>query len=931
MFRFVIRWVAMLLLLALQAKALPLGILVREQADGDCCSERLEFAMDGAAFCWQRRDPFAVKVHEIGGKLQVEVGGETRWVLSPNGEKWIDQDQRSWVRRESLVKTGPSWTKLRVRVVDQEKKALNEFGYRYRIKGKDGNWDPMLVRALRGKDGAIEIEAPAECRIFLTIEHPDFPRGYGEESELERKDGSAELAAEFQRGRTVHGTVLDDATGSPLAGAVVAPLMFTPPLFTEDDGRSRVTGADGVFELRGVKFSFSVSHREFLKETIYLKDEDSGKPHEVRLKTGIEIVGVVIDSEKKPLPGVTVDDGSGKSATTGDDGRFILKGLQKWAGGSWSLKFRKEGFDDFRFHEKEIGPEGLSITMQSLPVLHGRVVRADGGPVGKFQIICGPGANPAEYECVKAEVKDAEGRFAISPESLPEEGNNWWLGIRAADAAPWDGVVTQAALTSGDFQIVLKNGAALSGTLALPDTATGPIAVVLEPTDRTPAETMMVVRHPGKALATRSREMKRGEALRIPHLRAGNYQLTISCAGATPLVRPVVIGSDDVALGELQLSGTGSISGVANEPFQKGKIWRFADGAIYLERRGREQPEPFLKFKTGADGRFQVAGVPIGSVTVMFEYHASADIIDALVRKARVVEGIDTEVRFEGENGAWRQPLRLLFDGKEGIPDYQGIREVENVTDRAPMFRFEMTALGSGPMSGMDSEEWSADEKSGPVIADLSPGKWRIRVFDWLGSRGFDEGLRAETTADVGEKREPVTLLLGSKTLSGRITASRETKRLVQVIAVAKSSGRAFFSRCDDDGDFVVRFLPQDEYLVHAHDDDGGWCDLGRFPLDGALVDCGEHELLAGGNAEGKLGPDQLDRVDSIRISATAPDGVEIPVDGIGKDGSFRFGNLRPGKWTIIARNEGKEVLRRAVEIRPGKTAALKPGIHRTE
>ena len=925
MIPFAIRCVTMVALLMIRAGAIPPGILVREEAAEDCCSGRLEITSDGEAFSLKGRDPEAGTVHDVGGKLQVEMAGKTRWVLSPDGSDWIDQDKRRWVPRESLVKTDLSWTTVRIQVVDQDKRSVEEFGYEYRIEGKDGRWDPMLVRPLQGKAGWIEIKAPEECSIALSIEHPDFTRGYGTGSELDRKQGSAELVAEFKRGRTIRGKVVDEATGKPLTGAVVSPLVFTPPHFSADAGRSQVTGADGAFALRGVDSSFAVSHPDFLKQEIFLKEKDGEKPHEVRMKKGITIRGIVSDLANKALAGVEVNDGSGKTTVTGEDGRFVLNGLRQWSDNGWWLEFYRDGYNEVHFQKKKIEREGVVIKLVPLPELRGRVVLADGTPARKYRIVCGPGAIPSGYQCVKAEVDDNEGRFVIRPEELPEKGDDYWLGIRTEGAAPWDGVVSLANLKSGDLRIVLKDGAALSATLALPATAQEPIKARLEPTDRLIVESFMVSTHPGKELASYSIPMKRGETLRIPHLRTGNYQLRITSKGATPLVRPVVMGSEDVALGELRLDGTGSISGVVNEPYEKGKAWRFADGQIFVAAFGSRSDGPYLKFKTDVAGKFRVDGVPVGMVTVAFSFKASADMFDSLSREARVTEGKDTEVRFEGDGGAWAQPLRLLFDGKEGIPVYKGIRKVGNVTDRKPMFIFEATALDSGPVSGMRSTEWSADEKSGPAIADLSPGRWRIRVFDWLGSRGFNEGWKAEAVADVGGKRAPIAFELGSKTLSGKVAASRETKRLVQMIAVAKSNGRAFLSRCDDEGDFVIRYLPQDEYLVHAHDDKGGWCDLGRFHLDKATVDCGVHALRDGGHAEGKLANGLLSRLDEIQISARAPDGLEIPVDEVQKDGSYRFGHLRPGKWTFVTRLDEKEISRSPAEIQKAHTVRLNP------
>ena len=272
---FALRWVvvaALLIVPIAHAGTPPAGILIREKGKDDCCATRLELTAEGQAFCLESRDPVPGTVTEVDGKLQVEMGGKIRWTLAPEGNGWVDQEKQHWVPRESVVKIDPSWTVVRIRVVDQNKKPLEAFGYEYAIGGKDGDWDSMLVRPLPGKGGVVELKAPSECKITLSIDHPDFNRGYGSGSELDRKKGVATLVAKFNRGHTIRGKVVNDATGKPLTGATVSPLIFTPPGFSKDPGRSAVTGTSGTFELRGVESSFAVNHPDFLDQEIYLDE-----------------------------------------------------------------------------------------------------------------------------------------------------------------------------------------------------------------------------------------------------------------------------------------------------------------------------------------------------------------------------------------------------------------------------------------------------------------------------------------------------------------------------------------------------------------------------------------------------------------------------------------------------------------------------------
>ena len=919
------RRVAMLtwLLVAVAGAVGPAGVLVLVRKNGDY-SARLELTGGAEAFLWRQGRQIRGLVNQQEGTLRLKFPGTADAVeltLSPQGDAWTDQNQDRWVQREQLLKADPSWTPVRIRVVDQNQKSVDGFAYRYEIEGNHGDWDPLLVQSLRSKTGRIELLAPAECRIELKIEHPDCIRGYGTNAKLERKKGQETLTAKVERGREVTGKVVADFTGKPVTGAIVSPLIFTPPGLSRDRERSLVSGGDGVFKLRGVGMAFVVTHADYLTEEVYLEEKQAGAPREVRLKAGAMVRGTVRDAAGLALAGVEVSDGSGKSTVTIEDGGFVLRGLRKWSGDQWRLEFSKKGFNEQSFRGQELPPDGLDIQLVPLPELCGRVVMPDGTPAKKYRIACGPGANPPGYACVRLEVADEAGKFAVEPKSLPEGGSDYWIGVRAEGAAPWEGMVALAALSAGDFRIALKEGRTLTARLALPASVKGPAEVTLEAVDRQPEDHFLVTSHPGAELSRCVVALDQGGELRFPNLRAGSYRLDIRCEGTTPVSRLVTIGSENLDLGELRLGGTGSIFGVARQPHDPRTVWRFATGEICIAGIGADSDKAYLKFKTDAEGRFRVAGVPAGRVTVSFPYFATADIMESMTREAWVVEGKETEIRFEGIGGAWTQPLRLLFDGSEVVPAYAGARKVENVTTRAPMFRFEVSPLGTGPVSGMGSTEWSADEKAGPAIPDLAPGRWRIRVYDWLGSRGFDEGLRAATIAEVGAQRQPVTVELGGKTLCGQVTAPRKTRRYIRIVAVGKSCGRVFLSHGDGDGNFVVRHLPEDEYLVHAHDDDGGWCDLGTHRLNQVVVDCGVHGLSEGGHVAGKLDCGLQTGREQVDLSAVGPGGVEIPVDELREDGSYRFGNLMPGKWTIIARLDDRELARHPVEVLKGQTA----------
>ena len=633
--------------------ALPSGVFVMESKDGSH-DARVEFTGGEDAYLWSGRRLIRGTATEAEGVIRLELpadvaGGKANvMTFQASGEIWLDQDQDRWVPREKVIVTDPGWTPVEIGVKDPTGRAIKDFSYRYQIETTGLEWDPLLVRPLNAVDGKIRIMAPAECEIPLEIDHPDRIRGYGTLRSTVREAGKAAWDVELELGQKVGGKVVDDANGEPLAGAVVSPSIFTPPLFSPDRERSVTTGKDGRFELRGVgSCGVVVEHPDFEEQEVFLDDKQAGKDleMELRLKAGETIRGVVRDPAGKALAGVKVEDGTGKTVTTGADGTFVLRGLSKWSGNEWSLSFSKDGFGEHRFREAEVGTGGLEIALKPLPQFRGAVLMPDGTPARKFRLICGPGENPSEFQCTTVEVDDPEGRFTFQPERFAEEGNRYWLGVRAEGAAPWDGVVASADLEKGGYRIDLLPGVSLTAKLVLPDSAGWPFEARLEPRDRHPEEKVIVTDHPGKELASYRMSLAKGQELRFPHLRAGDYKLRIRGKGASPLIREFTVKEADLDLGELRFAGTGSISGSAVDPYDPRKPLGFADGTIQVDGFGEGYFESYLRFKTDAAGKFRVEGVPVGTVKVVFHYNVSADIIDAMASEVKVEEGKETEVR----------------------------------------------------------------------------------------------------------------------------------------------------------------------------------------------------------------------------------------------------------------------------------------------
>ncbi|MFT5855996.1 MAG: hypothetical protein ACI8XO_003248 [Verrucomicrobiales bacterium] len=89
----------------------------------------------------------------------------------------------------------------------------------------------------------------------------------------------------------------------------------------------------------------------------------------------------------------------------------------------------------------------------------------------------------------------------------------------------------------------------------------------------------------------------------------------------------------------------------------------------------------------------------------------------------------------------------------------------------------------------------------------------------------------------------------------------------------------------------MIRYIKKpSRYHLHAHDPEGGWCDLGEDHAEQSVTDCGEHSLTRGGAIIESVPPDK-----QIKVTAVAPDRVRIKLDQPDQDGSFRVEVLRPG------------------------------------
>jgi hypothetical protein len=549
----------------------------------------------------------------------------------------------------------------------------------------------------------------------------------------------------------------------------------------------------------------------------------------------------------------------------------------------------------------------MTIVLEPLLRIPGRVMSPDGQPVRKFTVVAGPGRNPSEFQCERAEVDDPQGRWELR---TAQRGTHW-VGVRAEGFAPWEGW-TEVGKQDEPFVIRLQSGVSVTGKLRGPGGSGREARIVLTP-QRADGDEFMVDGTPSRDMGVITGVSRADGAFRLEHVRPDNYLLSVSGKGMTPLDLSLVVPGQDLDCGELAVRGTGRVVGVLHDPKEKGRPQPFESGAVVCPYPGAplgKSTDRSLFFKADGHGRFAVEDVPAGRVSVEFSYMLSSDCVDTYGRTAVVAEGLTTEVRFFDPQQAWDLPLQVVVgDGSEGQfntgTGMAGTRKVENVTTRNPMFLVELEPEPGQPVSFPRPDWYEVAGFRGTLIGvpDVHPGKYRLRLSDFQGSICM-KGLVYETPIEVPAK-SPIHIPLAASSITGRAHWTTDYHRLVMVAAVEKGrKSPPRYAYCDEKGNFCLRYLAPGKYTICLHDYDAGYSRLEQVALaEAATLAVKPPTLRPGGTITGTVRwtsprrlPDRLTLTDANGIV------VEPREDFHGLNGGeYRFSGLWPGRWTLAA------------------------------
>jgi hypothetical protein len=321
-----------------------------------------------------------------------------------------------------------------------------------------------------------------------------------------------------------------------------------------------------------------------------------------------------------------------------------------------------------------------------------------------------------------------------------------------------------------------------------------------------------------------------------------------------------------------------------------------------------------------------VEGVPAGRVSVAFPYAITADMIGQHARTAQVVPGKITEVRFVDTSGDWDVACRFVIgDGSAGqFSSATGMgarRKVDNVTTRPPMFRVELIPMDNVPLSFCAPDWEELDEQKQIVLRDVHPGRYRLVVDDWLMSIGF-RGKLFEKVVDIKPGGGTLSIPLGAGSITGGVQWTQDYREMVHVLAVGKKTRALRHARCDSDGNFCLRYLAPDTYVVFAHDYDAGWRRLPDLSVKSAIYEVGVRKLVPGGTITGTI-PPRLASDLAVTVVATDSNGISIerPWHDDLAPAEFSISSLWPGKWTVSLKKGEQVLTARTVVLRGVETA----------
>lgn len=385
---------------------------------------------------------------------------------------------------------------------------------------------------------------------------------------------------------------------------------------TGKDGTARLPARPGAYEAFARAPNAAPAHQEFVRR--------AGEPVTravLELQEGLVLSGRTVaalggdavpfvDLELSPSGGSRLQRGMRRflrapaeapveervHAQSGNDGRFRVTGLSP---GAWSVEAHTTGVASAHAEVELPHPADLLLELTASSFIEGRVIDAQGKPGSGAQVVAVGGRSTVSG------IASESGSFA-----LEVEPRAWRLAAkRGQEAGALDRLITVAAgATVKGVDVQLGTASAIAGTVLRASTGMG-----------VPGARVACTPRGGDAEASMALSGADG-SYALEGLAPGIYDLTAAADGLSPAtIRGVTVQEGQRFPLRIQLNGTGAVTGVVSDS-QRAPV---ADAIVSVQPR-RDQPGFFgggppdapLEGRTGADGRYLIAGVPAGSATV---------------------------------------------------------------------------------------------------------------------------------------------------------------------------------------------------------------------------------------------------------------------------------------------------------------------------
>jgi protocatechuate 3,4-dioxygenase beta subunit len=366
-----------------------------------------------------------------------------------------------------------------------------------------GRGDSMGRLTQSGADGSFTVTGLEPDKVRIRVSDPKGEwAGAATTATLQAGQEQTVPALEVQKGVLVRGSVVDDANGAPLSGAL---MMFSGEMASSS---SRATGADGQFEVHLLPGNYS----HFLSRVPagYVRPENSERmvlketapaPLTLRLKRGVALSGIARDETGKAVAGAVLQLGEmwrGEPIRTDAQGNWKSSALRfgptpLTGAGEWDVVSPKS------LTVPALGapnpPLEIKLRRVVLGEVSGRAVTPEGVPIAgvavELRLFLDAERNSRSN---RRAVTDAQGRFSlpkirpeqslelvsaakagfamISAGQIKREGNNWAAGdivLSALDGRVSGRIRDEAGAPLAGAKVMALGRAPFEWALSRPD------------------------------------------------------------------------------------------------------------------------------------------------------------------------------------------------------------------------------------------------------------------------------------------------------------------------------------------------------------------------------------------------------------------------------------------------------------------------------